>query len=104
MKPTPQISSNHQSSRGDGQRDHRNFPRIDHAYHSPLSTRERSTSAADEKAYAPQTRAFWKVSADYFSVEATRDYVMEAIFFAWISGVAAWPVAVAIHQLTRWII
>jgi len=104
MKPTPQISSNHQSLRGDGRRDPRNFPRPDHAYHSTLSTREGSTSAADEKTCAPQPRAFWKVSADYFTVEATRDYITEAIFFAWISAVAAWPIAVAIHQLTRWII
>lgn len=61
------------------------------------------TSAISEKGVS-ELRTFRKVSKEFFGVEAGRDYIAEAILFVCISCVAAWPIAIAIHQLTRWTI
>jgi hypothetical protein len=91
MKPTPQISRSQRHSRGE------NSPLTDYAYQLPAEAVDRSSVA--EKAIS-ERRTFRKVSNEFFRAEATREYVTEAIFFLGISCVAAWPVTVAIHQLT----
>ena len=61
------------------------------------------TSAISEKGVS-ELRTFRKISRDFLGEEAGRDYIGEAILFACIACVAAWPIAIAIHQLTRWTI
>jgi hypothetical protein len=51
-----------------------------------------------------ELRTFRKVSRDFLGAEMTRDYVAEALFFVSMTCVAAWPVGIVIHQLTRWMI
>jgi hypothetical protein len=95
MKPTPQISPSRHDSRGDSS------PLTDYAYQLTAETVDRSSIA--ERAIS-ERRTFRKVSTQFFGAEATREYVTEAIFFFGISCVAAWPLSVVIHQLTRWMI
>jgi hypothetical protein len=104
MKSTPQISSDKQASHSDTPHHHPRLPLTDYSYQSTVETRASSNAVADETHTLPQWRTFRKVSREFFGAEATREYVLEAIFFAWVSGVAAWPVAVMMHQLMRWTI
>jgi hypothetical protein len=102
MKPTPQISSNHDHLRKDGRTAHRHLPLTDYSFQTIAETL-RSPAAVGNKGVA-ELRSFRKVSRDFFGSEMTRDCVAEGLFFAWISCVAAWPIGIAIHQLTRWMI
>jgi hypothetical protein len=89
MKPLPQVKSQHQ----------RNFPQTDFSYQATETNAARSTITSP-----PSIRSVWKLSAEYFAGEATRDYLSEAILFVCISAIAAWPIAVMLRQLTRWMI
>jgi len=77
----------------------RSFPRPDYSYQSVAEAVESPTAVAPKEVQPAQLRPFWRLSGEYFALEATRDYVAEAIFFAWIAAVAAWPVTVMAHQL-----
>lgn len=102
MKPTPQISSNHDRLRKDSRAADRRFPLTDYSFQTAAETLD-SPAAVANKGMA-ELRSFRKVSRDFFGSEMTRDCVAEAMFFAWMSCVAAWPIGIAIHQLTRWMI
>lgn len=65
---------------------------------------ESPTTTVERKTRKPQSCTFWKISAGYFGAEASIDYATEAILFAAISVVAAWPIAVLLNQLLRWMI
>jgi hypothetical protein len=99
MKPTTQISSNERDSHcdSDALRAHRSSPLTDYSYHSTAGAIDRSSAIA-EKANA-ELRTFRKISRKFFGAEANREYIAEALFFALISCVAAWPVSVMIRQL-----
>jgi hypothetical protein len=91
MKPTPQIQP-------------RNFPLTDCSYQTPDVVIETPTTVVGKTIRQPQLRSFWKISAGYSGAEATLDFAAEAILFASISAVAAWPITVLLHQLLRWMI
>jgi hypothetical protein len=99
MKPTTQISSNeHDSHRGsDALHARPSSPLTDYSYHSSAEAIGRSSATA-EKA-ADEVRTFRRISRTFFGAEANREYIAEALFFALISCVAAWPVSVMIRQL-----
>src|SRR6266480_7466301 len=103
MKPTPQISSNHGSPGGDrrGHRDNRAFPFANYSYQSAEAIEH--SSAIAEKGVS-ELHTFRRLSREFFGAETSREYLIEMIFFVWITCVAAWPIGVAIHQLTRWMI
>lgn len=102
MKPTVQISSNNLRRLESQERRHASPPLTDYSFQSIVESIA-SPSATTEKGIT-ESRTFRKISRDFFGAEMTRDYMTEALCFAWISCVSAWPVAVAIHQLTRWMI
>jgi hypothetical protein len=99
MKPTTQITSNERDSHcdSDALRAHRSSPLTDYSYHSTADAIDRSSAIA-VKATA-ELHTFRRISRKFFSGEANREYVAEALFFALISCVAAWPVSVMIRQL-----
>jgi hypothetical protein len=99
MKPTPHLNSNPHHSRDDSRAlgNHRSFPLTDYSFQSSVQTIARST-ATSEKGVS-ELHTFRKVSSDFFGAEAGRDYVAEAIFFACIAVIAAWPVTVMLGQL-----
>ena len=99
MKPTPEISLDGHDSHSDSDalRAHRSSPLTDYSYHSTAEAIDRSSAIA-EKANA-ELRTFRKISGKFFGAEANREFVAEALFFALISCVAAWPVSVMIRQL-----
>ena len=99
MKPTIQISSNERDSHRDSHAlsNNRSFPVTDYSYQSTAEAIGRSSAIA-EKATA-ELRTFRTISRKFFGAEAKREYVAEALLFAWISCVAAWPVGVMIRQL-----
>jgi len=104
MKPTPQVSSNQRYPRGDSSayRDHRSCPLTDYSFQSTAEALSRSSAIA-EKGIA-ELRTFRKISREYFGAEAAGEYLKEAIFFAWIACVAAWPVTVMMGELMRMMI
>jgi hypothetical protein len=91
MKPTPQIPQ-------------RSFPLTDCSYQMPDAVIEAPTTVVGKTIRQPQLRSFWKISAGYSRAEAGLDFAIEAILFASISAVAAWPITVLLHQLLRWMI
>ncbi len=101
MKPTPEISSNgrhsrrHDRTRGD----HRSFPPTDYSY----QTTGTAPAPPPPRRNRPETRTLRALGRAYDS-ESTRDYVIEAISFACISGVAAWPLAILLHELLTFMI
>lgn len=109
MKSTLQISSNRRSPRSDSPASHeqRNFPLTDHSYQTSVEVETRrasSTATATEIRGPRELHSFRNISNEFFGREATADYVAEAVFFAWITCIAAWPIGVAIYQLMRWTI
>jgi hypothetical protein len=97
MKPTPQINQR-------SPRKQRSFPLTDHSYQMTDAVIESPATVVERKIRKPQLRSFWKISASYFGAEASLAYAAEAILFASISVVAAWPIAVLLNQLLRWMI
>jgi hypothetical protein len=103
MKPTPQISLNHDSI-GTGRRGHRDgraFPFTNYSYQSAEAIEHSSATA---KKGVSELHTFRRVSREFFGAESSREYFIETLFFVWITCVAAWPIGVAIQQLTRWMI
>lgn len=99
MKPTPQISSIQRSSKGETYtfRNQHPAPLTDYSYHSTAKTTGHGSVTAEKR--LSESRTFRQISNKFFGTEAGLDYVTEAIFFASISCVAAWPVAVMVDQL-----
>jgi hypothetical protein len=104
MKPTPHVISGQRHSRDDSHalRDHGSFPVTDYSFQSTVETVARP-SAISEKGVS-ELRTFRKISNEFLGAEAGRDYIAEVILFVCISCLAAWPIVIAIHQLTRWMI
>ena len=96
MKPTPQTK-NQSSAPNDDESEQRKFPLTDYSYQATAEAVSRS-SGATAKGIA-ELRTFRKVSREFFDTEASLEYALEAIFFAWILATAAWPVSVMIRQL-----
>jgi hypothetical protein len=92
MKPTPQISSE--------ERDRKAFPVTDYHYQS---TTEPSRAGAAEARRASPLRSIWKLSAQFFAVEATRDFAFEFCLFSLIGGLAAWPIISMLIAVVRMI-
>jgi hypothetical protein len=99
MKSTPKNSPNHSSLRGDNraQLDHPTFPLLDCSYQSTAEAVEHISTIGERG--ISEMRTFRTISGQFFGAQARREYVKEAIFFGWISCVAAWPGSVLIHQL-----
>jgi hypothetical protein len=89
MKPTSQISSNHQACRS--------FPLTDYNFQATADAKSNSS------AVLPGTKAtaFHKLSSDFFGAETRRDYIAELLFFILITGISAWPVILAVVAVTR---
>lgn len=103
MKPTPQLNSNQRSARSDrASLLEAKSPTVDYSYQVSAETVESSTAVAE--AELSQLRTFRTISREFFGIEADREYLREALLFVSISFVAAWPLAVMLHQLTRWMI
>jgi hypothetical protein len=101
MKPISQDSLNQRYARGDGnlRRDHRGCPITDCSFQSTAGAIDH-TSATTQKGMV-ELRTFRRVSREYFGAEATGEYLKEAIFFAAIACIAAWPVTVMMYELMR---
>ena len=104
MKPTPQISPNERSAHSDGRdlRDHQNLPLTDYSYQSSAAAVGHHSALAQKA--VTELRTFRKISSEFFAAEAVREYLGEAILFASMLSVAAWPISVMLHQLLRWMI
>jgi hypothetical protein len=101
MKSISQVTSNQHYARGEGNLrcDHRGFPITDCSFQSSAGVIDHA-SANPEKGIV-ELRTFRRISREYFRGEATGEYLKEAIFFAWIACVAAWPITVMMYALMR---
>ena len=103
MKPTPQLSSNARSLRGDirGSPNHGTFPLTDYNYQSSAEARSVSSLLPGKTRSVSELHTFRKLSSDFLSSEASRDYVKEGILFTVIVAVSAWPIISMIAALAR---
>lgn len=101
MKPTPQINDKQRRSRRDNRarRGNRRVLPTDYNYH-PTAETQLSSTAGRPGAKLP---AFHKLSSEFFGTEASRDYVAELLYFALITGIAAWPVMSMLVAVVRMI-
>ena len=101
MKPISQVSLNQHHVRGEGnlQCDHRGFPITDCSFQSTAGVIDH-VSATPKKGTV-ELRTFRRISREYFDGEAAGEYFKEAIFFAWIACVTAWPITVMMYALMR---
>jgi|SRR5205809_165426 len=103
MKSIPQINHNqHRISRRDdrARRGNRRPLSTDYNYRSTAETPVNS-SASRQVTKLP---AFHKLSSEFLSTEASRDYIVEFSLFILIAGIAAWPVTsmlIAVIRLIR---
>ena len=99
MKPTTLISSNKRLARSDScpRQDQARSPLTAYSYQSTAETCDYSKGVAKEM---PEIHSFRQASNGYFDAEASREYVIELIFFGLISGTALWPTIMMIRQLT----
>src|ERR1035437_6171983 len=103
MKPTPQTRTPAPppSDRRPAA-DHREFPVPDYAFQATLgAVASRPGIAARGQAEAG---SFRKISRSFMESEVMREYWTEALFFAWISLTASWPMGVLVNELTSMMI
>ena len=77
-------------------------PVTDYAYQSPAPVAS-TQSSASQKARAELTN-FRALSRGFFGGEAGREYVREAIVFAGMMVIAAWPLGVTFNMLSTMMI
>ena|SRR5689334_18330062 len=102
MKPTPQNTTTLPESER-STRPHSTFPVTDYAFQTRTPATTVQSSSYSEKT-AAEARSFRGISRDFIEVGAGREYLAEALVFAWITLTAAGPLGVLVHQLTTMMI
>jgi hypothetical protein len=99
MKPTAQISSNHRPLRTEGtvRPQPGSLPLTDYSFQA---TAQASGTSSCVETQLAELRTFRIISREFFQAEAVHEYATEAVFFAGIACVAAWPIVVVLNQLT----
>ncbi|HEY2125115.1 MAG TPA: hypothetical protein VGG94_06590 [Chthoniobacterales bacterium] len=103
MKPTPQNITGRlmrDDQRSAASRLH--VPKTDYALQA--ITAEPVAGALPVDKILAEARSFRKISRQFLELRADGEYLAEAIFFAWISLTAAWPLGVLVRQLTTMMI
>jgi hypothetical protein len=105
MKPKPYISIDQRDSRRDSRarRNRQSSPLMDCFYQSNANPGGSSSPISGDTLRVSKLRMFRKLSSDFFSAEAGRNYVAELAVFSLITGVAAWPIISMIVALYRMI-
>ena len=102
MKPLSQISAQPRSHRGEegpvGL--HSRHPVTNYYFHAPESDLR---AGNDRRQIAPPalTPSFRDLSSEFLATEMKRDYLVEALFFALMVGVSAWPMVSMIQALAQ---
>jgi hypothetical protein len=95
MKPLSQLSAPRRSHRGEEAPVglHSKHPALDYHFQAPAGDLR---AANDSLRLAP---SFRDLSSEFLATEMKRDYVIEAVFFAIIVGISAWPIVSMIQAL-----
>lgn len=96
LAPTPSRSGEIERTRRPA------VPVTDYSYKSGVSTTA-AKSASPQKPRVELTN-FRTLSRTFFGAEANREYIKEAIVFAGMMMVAAWPLAVTVNMLSTMMI
>ena len=102
MKPTPQNSISHSST--DDQRpshDQLDFPKTDYDYQTEFPEPAVAGAPASLDRGLAEARTFRNISRHFINDGSMREYKAEALFFAWITLTAAWPLGLLIWSLTN---
>ncbi|HEX7531176.1 MAG TPA: hypothetical protein VF333_08525 [Pyrinomonadaceae bacterium] len=102
MKSLPQISGQPGRHRGEqslaGAR--LKHPLTDYHFHAAGS--EMKSGGGSHKLTRPVfAPGFRDLSSEFLGTEAKRNYVVEALLFAIIVGVSAWPIVSMVHALAQ---
>ena len=93
MKPRTQSNSTHQTlSRDPRGLKKPHFPQTDRNYQPLHELRGGSTTTPANRTLVPDLRTFRKISSEFFGTETARTFVGEALYFAAIVALAAWPI------------
>jgi hypothetical protein len=104
MKPNSQISRQPGSlgKEKSSSRLHSNHPVIDCHFHAPANELKVSGTGSGHKLARPVfVPGFRDLSNEFLGAESTRTYVAEALFFAVIVGVSAWPIVSMVQALAQ---
>jgi hypothetical protein len=96
MKPTPQINSKHLHGDSREPAKPRKFPSTDYNFQTTGEACGGVSAISQEK-----LRTFRKLSSEFFRAEIARDYAIELLLFALITGISAWPIMSALIAVTR---
>jgi hypothetical protein len=102
MKPNPQNTTSLPDCERSA-RSHSSFPVTDYAFQATTPDTSVQSSALSEKT-AAEARSFRSISRQFIEVGAGREYLAEALVFAWITLTAAGPLGVLVRQLTTMMI
>ena len=102
MKPLSQISAQRRSHRGEEApgRLRSAQPVIDSHFHEN-GVDLRAGNDRLQIASSPLASSFRQLSSEFLATEMKRDYIAEALLFAIIVGVSAWPIVPVIEALHR---
>jgi hypothetical protein len=103
MKPTHQNTTSHPERDELSTPSHSAFPVTDYAFQTETPGAIVQPSASSEKTNA-EVRSFRAISRHFLEVTSRREYLAEALVFAWITLTAAGPLGVLVRQLTTMMI
>jgi hypothetical protein len=103
MKPKSESARQVSRSDSNGSRPRPAHPLIDYSYQVLPGTlpANRVRNVAGRKRSVVASR-FRQISREFFGPESTRDYVIEFLFFAVITGVSAWPIVSMAKAMAYW--
>lgn len=105
MKPTFQI--NRPASRGDSQHSFGGntpkTPAVDWLFQSPATQLAGGGAVAlgNRTDALPSAPRLWSLSQGFIEAEAKREYRLEAMLFAVVAALAAWPIGFAFYMASE---
>jgi hypothetical protein len=103
MKPTSQISRPHSrlDEQGSSSPLRLNHPQTDYHFHAAgTEVKSGGGHKLTRPVFAP---GFRDLSDEFLGAETKRNYVTEALFFAIIVGVSAWPIVSMVQALAQFV-
>jgi len=97
MKPNLKVASARRFSRDDRSEDHgASFPRIEFGFQSGDFGNSNGGGS-----WPPRRPGFTKLAREVLRADASQSFRLESAVLGFVTLVAAWPIAVMIHEVIR---
>src|SRR5215218_6475909 len=102
MKPTFQISRPARQSESRPVKSQSRTSSVQQEFQTTVPAFRGSPASPSPKSRPPKSQPhFWALSQNFFAVEARREDRLEALLFAIIVALAAWPIAFAFYMASE---